>query len=149
MENTYSFVARYESLKGRKLAELFDECESDAAMAEFRPIDICRLIRRKMHEIDCEYVYPRRETTSQEVISLMVEDGLRPATDEELVDFSKKFPNEQKKFRIVALGSTCKWLFGNSGVACLSMDPDRKRRFEIMAEIGGWDISCRFLAVRE
>ncbi|MFZ2664225.1 MAG: hypothetical protein WAX66_02595, partial [Patescibacteria group bacterium] len=48
----------------------------------------------------------KRYISSEDAISEMDKYGLRPATLKELLSFGFKYPNEQKKNPIVALGST-------------------------------------------
>jgi hypothetical protein len=73
--------------------------------------------------------------------------GLRPVLPEELLAFDAKYPEEMKKHPIVALGSGT-YVYGDRRVAYLWNDDDG-RDLCLYWIGGGWDDSCRFLAVRK
>lgn len=54
-----------------------------------------------------------------EVLAEMKNRGLRPATLPELLAFGAQFPDEQRKYPIVALGSGCKYFEGCNFVPAL------------------------------
>jgi hypothetical protein len=66
---------------------------------------------------------------------------------EHLLSFGEKFPDEQRKYPIVALGSVAE-VGGYRYVSNLFKD-DSKRRLDLIWRGLGWGASCRFLAVRK
>jgi len=72
--------------------------------------------------------------------------GLRPATIAELLAFGAKYPEEQRKYPIVALGSVGVDSIGYRVVACL-YELDSKRRLNLRCVGDDWSGDWRFLAV--
>lgn len=71
--------------------------------------------------LNLEVVHLNQQLASEEVIAELKKRGLRPAEIHELLFFGAQYPDEQRKYSIVALGSVWR----------------------------GWHGSYRFLAVRE
>lgn len=71
----------------------------------FDPIGRCMDVSRESRVVVFEYVRMDRDTSKEEVLSKMDRNGLRPALYEELLGFSLKYPDERRKYCIVALGS--------------------------------------------
>jgi len=85
---------------------------------------------------------------TDEVIRELNKNGLRPATLKELLVFGEKYPDFQRDFSIIALGSVWNIPGGYRGCACL--DGDVSERSLSLCWIGDvWDDSCRFAAVRK
>ncbi len=85
--------------------------------------------------------------STEMVIKSMLRDGLRPATNEELLAFGAAKPEEQKKFPIVALSSFVDDPNGESFALCL--DRDGNLRILVLYSFDyEWHESCRFLASR-
>ena len=86
--------------------------------------------------------------SSEKVIGAMVTDGWQPALIEHVLAFGEKYPDEQGKYSVVGLGSSC-IVSSSRGVSYLWGD-GAGRGFGI---IGGrsdvWDVDHRFLAVRK
>ena len=74
--------------------------------------------------------------------------GLRPATLPELLAFGTKYPEKQREFPVVALGSVWTSSGGNRYVPDL-YENDSKRRLSLGWCGGDWDDNCRFLSVRK
>lgn len=70
-----------------------------------------------------------------------------PAKIEYLLAFGKKFPDKQRQYPIVALGSVCK-VRSNRGVAYL-VGHDVNRDLDLRRWDDRWGRICRFLAVRK
>jgi hypothetical protein len=87
-----------------------------------------------------------RSISTETALKELDEQGLRPATIEELLAFGVKYPNEQRKYPIVALGSVGLNSHGHRVVAFLSED-DSKRRLFLYYGGSGWVGCYRFLAV--
>jgi len=98
-------------------------------------------------EIAVELVkYKKGGNLSDKVLAYLDSKGLRPATIEELLAFGAAFPELQKKFRIVALGSVD--VVRGNRVAYLPRSVTRG--LELVSWYNGWDAAdYRFLAVRE
>ncbi len=73
--------------------------------------------------------------------------GYRPATITELLAFGVKYPEEQRKFPIIALGSVIS-IDGSARVASLDGDGS-KRGLDLDWRGSGWGEVCRFLAIRK
>ncbi len=98
-------------------------------------------------EVVGELVKYEENMSSDKVLADLDSKGLRPATHEELLAFGAAFPELQRKFPIVALGSVA-GVGGDRCVACL--DGDDSGRDLSLGWFGlGWDAFCRFLAVRK
>lgn len=85
----------------------------------FTAIDRCASLGREMRCILLEYVHLGCKATTDKVLAEMDRRGLRPALYEELLAFADAYPGEQRKHRIIALGSVTN-IDGHDVVACLS-----------------------------
>lgn len=113
----------------------------------FDPIERCKGVSTENREVAFEYVHMDRDASTDEVLAEMDRKGLRPALYEELLGFAEKYPDEQRKYPIVALGSGAH-VHGGRRVAYLWDDDDSRNLY--LYWIGGdWDDHCRFLAVRK
>ena len=113
----------------------------------FDPIERCKAVSKENREVAFEYVHLDRDASTDEVLAEMDRRGLRPALYEELLGFAEKYPDEQRKYPIVALGSETR-VVGSRGVAYL-WDDDRGRSLDLDWVDYGWVGYCRFLAVRK
>lgn len=99
-------------------------------------------------EIEAEYVHYNRNMGYDAVIDDLNARGMRPATMVELLVFGAAFPDEQRKFPIVALGSVCEDRGGGRYVGCLYRSgSERDLNFHYVAS--DWGAYYRFLAVRK
>jgi len=98
-------------------------------------------------EITVELVKYESGMSSEAILADLDKNGLRPATHEELLAFGAAFPELQRKFPIVALGSVAS-IFGDRRVAFLDRY-DSERDLRLRWFDGGWYARCRFLAVRK
>ena len=112
----------------------------------FDPIERCKAVSKENREVAFEYVHMDRDASTDEVLAEMDRNGLRPALYEELLGFAEKYPDEQKKYPIVALGSEA----GVDGVRRVAYlwDNDRGRLLGLPWLGRDWRGSYRFLAVR-
>ena len=69
-----------------------------------------------------------------------------PSKIEHLLSFGEKFPEEQRKYPIVGLGSVAE-VSGDHRVPCL-VGSDSERGINLRWRVGDWGARCRFLAVR-
>ncbi len=111
-------------------------------------------------EVAFQIIHPSEFSSTKEIIAEMNRCNLRPATLPELLAFGAKYPDIQRQFPIVALGSIWRWThyahwFGESipsderrYVATLFVDRVDRRwlglfEYDVEWTEGGW----RFLAV--
>lgn len=111
------------------------------------PIERCMGVSRENRKVSFEYVHMDRSASTHEVLAEMDRRGLRPALYEELLGFAEKFPNEQRKHPIVALGSETD-SGGDQCVAFLWFDED-DGSIELCWIGLDWHSRYRFLAVRK
>ena len=98
-------------------------------------------------ELNLELVHFNRFISSNDAIAELKKRGMRPATLPELLAFGEQYPEEQRKYSIVALGSV--WQdWGGRIVPCLWFDAVG-RGLGLSWFEGGWGDGYRFLAVRE
>ena len=99
-------------------------------------------------ELDIRLVHFNKNMSSEDVLMELDKMGLRPAELQELLAFGAKYPDEQRKYPIVVLGSVWRSLSGHRLVACLSVG-DGKRELNLFYYGDGWGEDCRFAAVRK
>jgi hypothetical protein len=97
-------------------------------------------------ELTAELVHFDRSISSDDAVAELDRRGLRPATITELLAFGVAYPEEQRKFPIVALGSVTE-VFGRRFVPYLYRDGAGRDLYLDWLD-GGWAGGCRFLAVR-
>lgn len=71
----------------------------------FAPVERCKAVSKKSREVTFEYVLAENLSFSDQMLIEMDSKGLRPALYEELLCFAEKYPDEQRKYPIIALGS--------------------------------------------
>jgi hypothetical protein len=100
-------------------------------------------------KLDLELIhFDKKVMSSDQVLAEFKERGYRPATLPELLAFEENYPEEQRKYPIIALGSFWQYWDGRRCVPYLG------RWFGGRGLILGWlednrSEGCRFLAVRE
>lgn len=140
----YSITVNY----GRTLAEMVEAGYYDYAnpdiTAEHFPIE-----GRGKVELECELVHHDRTASTEEVEPEIERLGLRPATIEELLAFGETYPDVQREFPVVELGSSWVNRDGHRDMVSLWGYPDSR------SLILGWDAPgyqwssrYRFLTVR-
>jgi hypothetical protein len=99
-------------------------------------------------ELIPEIVHFGRDTPSSEAVVVELDKrGLRPGDHAELLAFGAAYPDEQRKYPIVALGSSAQ-VSGRRYVLCLGRYGSR-RHLNLDWWSDGWDGDCRFLAFRK
>jgi len=101
-------------------------------------------------ESELVLVHLNRNATTTEVREYMKEQGLEPAKIEHLLAFGATYPELQREFPIIALGSV--WVSGDGNRNCPYLDSrGGKRRLDLYwgGGAGHWHEACRFLAVRK
>lgn len=99
-------------------------------------------------ELNPELVHYGQGMSSDEIVQDMDKRGLRPGTLAELLAFGAKYPDKQREFPIVALGSVWQVRDGNRFVAFLHSN-DSKRKLFLNVWDGDWCGGYRFLAFRK
>ncbi len=115
--------------------------------ARFYPIERCKDVSTESREVTFVYVYMDRgrHTSTNEVLAEMDSRDLRPALYEELLGFADKYPDEQQKYPIVALGSVA---YSGSYYCAACLWHNSGSRFLYLYTIyDDWNPHNRFLAV--
>ena len=95
-----------------------------------------------------ELAHYGKNMSTDAVLAAIDATGYRPATIEELLAFGAKYPELQREFPIVALGSVWRGWHGLRLVACLD-DWDGERDLDLIWTHGDRYRHDRFLAVRK
>jgi hypothetical protein len=118
----------------------------DFRTCSFSPIPSSVILNFRIIDSVFEYVRIRSNGTTEEVLSEIAKRGLRPAQYVELLGFAEKYPDEQRKFSIVALGSTS-YTRGAVRVPYLRYGNGFGLGMRLLSS--HWRDADRFLAVRE
>ncbi|MFZ2189514.1 MAG: hypothetical protein WAV48_01920 [Candidatus Magasanikiibacteriota bacterium] len=98
--------------------------------------------------VTLELVHLNKAASSKDVLSHMEANGLRAATVEELLMFGATYPDVQREFPIVCLGSS--WVDPDGSRFVPFLDRYVSDRGLRLYWFGlGWNDVCRFLAVRK
>jgi hypothetical protein len=131
----------------RSLAEMikagaYDWVNSDITESHF-PVQ-----GQGKQELVPEIIHYGKFMSSDDIVKDLDKRGLRRGTVHELCSYGEKFPDEQRKYPIVALGSVWRGRGGDRCVACLYGD-DSKRELCLALWDGDWGGIYRFLAFRK
>lgn len=142
-KTVYSIMVDYsQSLAKMVKAGNYDWVNSDINSKHFP------LKGKGKHKLEAVLFHFNRSIESDEAIAEMNKQDYHPATIEELLALGKKYPDLQKEFPIIALGSVWRGPGGGRSVPCL--DRGGSERFLSLGWFGyGWDAHDRFLAVRK
>jgi len=99
-------------------------------------------------EANIELIHFNRTMESDEVLRELDRMGYRPANLPELLAFGASYPEKQREFPIVALGSIWRRLGGRRNVAFLYSCAGG-RKLDLGWCENGWGDRCRFAAVRK
>ena len=129
------------------LKQAFDWVYDGYKSAEFKSIDVCKDVSTEAREIKFELVHLGKDANTDTALAELEKRELRPALYEELLAFAVEYPELQKQFPIVALGSVCR----NDGSLYSPYvswdDGERNLRFYWLGN--DWHDHYRFLAVRK
>lgn len=104
--------------------------------------------KRTEEDVILELVHPNRLITTSDVEHEVKRNRkLRLATLPEQVAFAAYYPDKQREFPIVALGSS-RFLLGDRLVPCL-WSFDSRRELDLSWCDDSWPAGCRFLAARK
>ena len=99
-------------------------------------------------ELKLELVHFNRTISSNDAIAELKQKGLRPATLPEFLAFGAIYPEEQRKYPIVALGSVWQYWYDNRYVPYLCSN-DSRRSMDLHWFGYGWNDNYRFAVVRK
>jgi len=98
--------------------------------------------------VEIQLLHFNRTMSSDDVLREMENQNLRPATLQELLALGEKYPQVQKEFPVVAIGSVWQGPSGGRRVPFLGWD-GRERDLSLGWVGGVWNGDCRFAAVRK
>lgn len=99
-------------------------------------------------KVALELVHFDEASTTEAALAELDQRGLRPATMAELLAFGAKYPELQKQFPIVSLGSSWVVSGGSRGFPYLD-GSDGRRLLRLHYGEDDWFDDCRFLALRK
>jgi hypothetical protein len=98
--------------------------------------------------VNLELVHFNKAVSSEDALSFLEANGMRPATVEELLAFGAAYPEIQREFPIICLGSS--WVYPGGGRRVPGLDGGGSERgLNLSWFDSGWDVDCRFLTVRK
>ena len=119
----------------------FDWTNSDITAKRF-PV-----VGKGVEQFEAKLFHFNRNVSSEQAVEAIKADGWEPAQIEHLLAFGEKYPEEQRKYPIIALGSVAR-VGGHRRVPCL-----HRRGAERYLYLRWWDYGWfgyfRFLAVRK
>jgi len=99
-------------------------------------------------EAELVLVHLNRDATTKEVLAHLDSNGLKAAGIEHLLAFGATYPEIQKEFPVIALGSAWVNDNGNRNYPYLNFNDDkRKLNLNWNDDDNHWNDNCRFLAV--
>lgn len=143
MENTFPITVDYSKTLAEMIAAgKYDYANLNITSKRFPAKDSGK------KELVPAILHYAKPMSSEDVIREMDKRGLRPATIHELCVYGEKYPDEQRKYPIVALGSVWR-VFGGlpCGVYLDSYGSERLLDLSVWGD--GWHGDHRFLAFRK
>lgn len=141
-ENCYKVLVDYWQTLQQMIANgKYDDADSDITYENFPTQGIGQ------QNVVVELVHFGRDMESEAVLKEFEARGLRAATLPELLAFGATYPEKQREFPIIALGSMWQNRYGRRYVPCL----DRlgsERGLYLPWDISRWSGNCRFAAVQ-
>ena len=142
ISNLFKIAVNYcMSLKDMVSAGKYDEANSDINDKNF-PIE-----KHGHEEIESQLIHFDRNISSEDAIKELDKMDLRPANLAELLAFGAKYPDEQRKFPIVALGSV--WRPVHARYVAYLWSGSGSRELGLSWFDDDWHANYRFLAVRK
>ncbi|HEY6257314.1 MAG TPA: hypothetical protein VIY51_16145 [Xanthobacteraceae bacterium] len=134
------------SLPQRIAAGHYDWINSDVTSKYFPVVGegVVPFEGRVLH-FDCE-IFP--EKAVEAIRSADAANPWEPGKIEHLLAFGAEYPEEQRKYPILALASVAQ-IYGDRYVPCLSRDFVARRHLSLPWWHSCWNRCCRFLAVRK
>lgn len=146
--NTWQALVHYITPEFETLKRQFNWVSDDFAKAKFESIDGCPGTSIEVREVEFVYVHLDRDASDADVLAEHERQGVRPATFPELLAHAAKYPDEQRKFPIVARGSVT--ILGGDRLVAYLGSGGRGRGLDLGWVDGSvWGRGDRFLAVRK
>jgi hypothetical protein len=140
-QNSYPIEVDY----GGSITELIHAGQYDWPHADFSNAHLCSDVSESFAAVVCKLVKFDRCVSSDQAVRGTSQVGLRPATTIELLTFGARYPMEQLKCTIVALGSSSRKSDCRDVPFLFAIGPKRG------LELDRWDVkwleNFRFLAV--
>ena len=105
------------------------------------------VVGKGVEQFEATLFHFNRNVSSEQAVEAIKADGWEPGKIEHLLAFGEKYPEEQRKYPIIALGSVA-WVRGGRRVPDLGRSSAR-RGLSLVWWVDGWLGRCRFLAVRK
>lgn len=142
----FQFTIDYtHKLEAMIAAGRYDWTNSDVTAKRFP------LVGEGIIEFESKLFHFDRSVSSEQAVELIKADDTtnpyEPAKIEHLLSFGAKFPEEQRKYPIIGLGSVAR-VGGRRFVPYLH-GSDAERRLDLHWFVFGWSPGCRFLGVRK
>ncbi len=99
-------------------------------------------------DVEIILVHYGKDMSTKNVLKDFDKRNLRPATLQELLAIGEQFPDKQREFPIIALGSVWRNSRGNRYVPCL-IGSGSYRGLDLYWIVSDWHDICRFAAVRK
>ena len=130
--------------------QMFDACnfKSSEAILRERNFPFSAVLNPRLETITVKLFYFNRGFHAEDAILVMKKNGYRPATIAELFAFSCAYPDLQRRFPIIALGSVMK---DKNGDFCspFIVGPKCNSQIGVFWNGSGCYRFCRFLAVKQ
>ncbi len=141
--NVYPVTVNYDlSVEDAVIAGKYGWANSDISSKHF-PSQ-----RKGTTDAEIILVHFNRDTGSDDVLRDLDKQGLRPAELPELLAFGSKYPDVQREFPVIALGSMWQGPDGSRFCACLDRLGSRRDLGLIWLDTWWYDY-CRFAALRK
>ena len=139
---TYPVTVDYsETLEQMIAAGRYHTRNNDIAAEHFPPVQGTGKV-----EVELHLIHLGHDASTDTVLAELDRRGLRPATLPELLALGVKYPNLQKEYPVVALGSVWRALYGRRHVAYLG-SWNVERFLSLCWLVHGWRSFYRFAAV--
>ena len=142
-ENCYKVLVDYGQTLQQMIANgKYDYANSDITASNFPTQG------SGQQNVVVELVHFGRDMASEAVLKEFEARGLRVATLPELLAFGATYPEKQREFPIVALGSVWQNRIGDRYMPYLGRNGSKRGLYLSWNDVG-WDGLCRFAAVRK
>jgi hypothetical protein len=141
--NVFHILVNYDrSVEDGVWAGRYDWSNSDITSGHFLSD------RRGTTEADIHLIHFNKVMSAEQVLIKLDRMGFRPAGIQHALAFGEKYPDIQREFPIVFLGSVWQSPRGHRDCPCLD-GSDARRELSLDWVGAGWDEDCRLAAVRK
>jgi len=132
-----------------ELKKAFNWVDGIFNTALFFPIEICKDLEPERDTAWFKLVHLEMEASTEKVLVELEKRGLRPALYQELLVHAAKYPEEQRRLSIAALGSVCRDLGEGEYWSPVIGSGGGDRGLGLSKIQDSWGDHIRFLAVRK